>query len=184
LGVVATVAKKQGLDVDVEADTRHTDFGKLRVGDHTYDFFSGLLPIIRMASRIATSKQITSKGEYNLKGGFGTPDPKLKDAPFGRSAASEIGGFFEGKTSPAYQIGKGLLSGEDYYGGPYGMDDFIADMALPMGVEDVREGGVAGVPSLFGVGYGNRTTREKSRLADGIKPKGKGNSPKKLKFAF
>jgi hypothetical protein len=185
LGVVAAVGKSQGLDVDVESDTRHTDFGKLRVGDHTYDFFSGLLPIIRTASRITTSKQITSKGKYNLKGGFGTPDPKLEDAPFGRSAASELGGFVEGKTSPGYQIGKSLLSGEDYYGGPYGLDDFIADLALPMGVEDVREGGFAGIPSLLGVGYGNRTTREKSRAADGIVPKkSSSKSPKKLKFAF
>lgn len=176
LGAVSAVAQSQGLDVKVEGDLRHTNFGKLKVGEHTYDFFSGLLPIIRTAARIGTSRQITEKGEYNLKGGLGKKDPRLKDAPFGRSAASEIGGFVEGKTSPAYQISKGILSGEDYYGGEYNLDDFLSDLGEPMGIGDIREGGLAGIPSLLGVGYGNLKSRERSRQAEGIpstKKKGK-----------
>lgn len=154
-------------EVKVEWNPTHSDFGKLRVGKTKYDFFTGLSPIVRTASRIATSRKETPNGEYKIPGGFGlmnnqfdTPTEYLPVAPFGQSAFGEVGKFVEGKTAPGYQIGKGLLTGKDYYGGKYELPDFLSDIGEPMSAGDILYAwknydameGLKALPSLLGVG--------------------------------
>lgn len=169
LSAVNYAAKLSGQEDEIhtEWNPTHSDFGKLRVGKTKYDFFTGLVPIIRTASRIATSRKETPKGEYQLKGGFGlgsrffdNPTEDLPATPFGQSGFSELGQFAEGKTAPAYQIGKGLLSGKDYYGNEYGVPEFFSDAVAPMGASDIisawknydAKEGMKALPSLLGVG--------------------------------
>lgn len=169
LSAVNYAAKQAGMEdeVHVEWNPTHTDFGKLKVGKTKYDFFTGLVPIIRTASRIATSRKETAKGEYQISGGFGLGselfEPKteyLPLAPFGQSGFGELGQFAEGKTAPAYQISKGLLSGKDYFGGEYGVPDFLSDAMAPMAAADIisawrnhdAKEGLKAIPSILGVG--------------------------------
>lgn len=188
MSVAAYAAKQSGRDdVSVNWNPTHTDFGKLKVGKTKYDFFTGLVPIIRTAARITTSRKETPKGEYKLKGGFdllndrfNPPTEYLPVAPFGQSAATEFGNFVEGKTAPIYQAGRGILSGKDYYGNEYGIPEFLSDIAAPMSASDIidawrnydAEEGIKAIPSLFGVGV--QVERKKENQFGAMNPNRKG----------
>lgn len=174
LSAVAYAAKGEGQDVEFETNPNHTNFGKLKVGKTTYDFFSGLLPIIRTVSRITTGKKITPKGgEYDLEGGLKLGARTGKKAPFGQTAATELGGFVEGKTSPMYQIGKGILSGKGYEGEDYDIPTFLEDLGGPMGIMDIVDAwrdydfneGMKALPSLVGVGIQNERKSKFNRAS-------------------
>jgi len=174
-------ATKDDENVEVETDPKHTNFGKVRLGKTTYDFFGGLLPIVRTASRLATGVAKTAKGEYRLKGGgalqwagsdYGKDLPGL---PFGgRTALGEIANFGEGKLSPMISATKSGLSGTGYGGEKYGWPEFVRDTTLPMAPVDVvqawknwdAEEGLKNLPSLVGVGVNTELPEEEEIPSD------------------
>lgn len=145
---VLTLAAAGGLNV--EADPRSTDFGKIRDGDTRYDVLGGFGQYITLFARLATNQQKNSKGEVDELGkGFGAPTRLDILGRFATGKASPIAGY-----TASYLRGKDP-TGKEFEAGPQAMDLFI-----PLFLQDVRdvmadegpEGLKKAIPSFFGVG--------------------------------
>jgi len=167
MGGAVAAARQAGYskdEIDIGADPRATNFGKLKVGHVSYDFFSSLLPLIRTSARLATGTKVTPSGESQLGGLSGRSllgvESDLPKAPFGASTGSELMTLGEGKLAPVPTAAKGLLSGQGFAGEEYGMGEAARDLIAPMSIADFvgalrdYDAGTAAMtlPSLLGVG--------------------------------
>lgn len=145
---VLTLAAAGGLNV--EADPRSTDFGKIRDGDTRYDVLGGFGQYITLFARLATNQQKNSKGKVDELGkGFGAP-----------TRLDILGRFATGKASPIAGYTASYLRGKDPTGQPFEPGKQARDLFIPLFLQDVRdvmadegpEGLKKAIPSFFGVG--------------------------------
>jgi len=143
-----TLAAAGGLNV--EADPRSTDFGKIRDGDTRYDVLGGFGQYITLFARLATNQQKNSKGEVDELGkGFGAP-----------TRLDILGRFATGKASPIAGYTASYLRGKDPTGKEFEAGPQARDLFIPLFLQDVRdvmadegpEGLKKAIPSFFGIG--------------------------------
>lgn len=198
LGGTVAAARTAGYDdkdIDIGGDPRATNFGKLKIKNVSYDFFSSLLPLIRTAARLTTGTKITPSGEYRLGGltggGVFGSNEGLPEAPFGASAGTELATLGEGKLSPLASVSKGLLTGEGFAGEEYGLGEATRDLFEPMAISEFRQAlidhdaGTAAMtlPGLLGIGVQTDIPRPKpSRKASSSF--GRSSSARKRKRAW
>lgn len=91
----------------VEFDPRSSDFGKIKIGNTTFDITGGMGSLAVLASRLATLTTKTSSGVKKslVSGEFGSTD-----------GMDLIENFFEGKLAPGPAIVRDLLQGETFSG--------------------------------------------------------------------
>ena len=145
---VLTLAAAGGLNV--EADPRSTDFGKIRAGDTRYDVLGGFGQYITLFARLATNQQKNSKGKVDELGkAFGAP-----------TRLDILGRFATGKASPIAGYTASYLRGKDPTGKPFEAGPQAMDLFIPLFLQDVRdvmadegpEGLKKAIPSFFGIG--------------------------------
>lgn len=167
IGGATAAARQAGYDekdVDVNTDPRATGFGKLKIRNVSYDFFTSLLPLIRTAVRITTGTKVTPSGEYQLGGLSGRTvlgiESELPKAPFGASVGSELATLGEGKLAPVPSVAKGLATGVGFAGEKYEIPQAMRDLFAPMAVAEFVEAlndydaqtAAMTLPGLLGIG--------------------------------
>lgn len=92
----------------VELDPRSSNFGKIKIGNTTFDVSGGMASILTLAARLLTlSSKSALTGKVN----------KLNSGKYGAQTGTDvIVNFTEGKLSPAAGIMRDILKGEDYNG--------------------------------------------------------------------
>ncbi len=144
------LGKAAGEDVEVGFDPRSKMFGKAKVGETTYDFFSGLLPIITDTARLITGQEVTKAGgEYNLEGASGRKlleklgkSESTLPPTFNRASTSDvISSHFRNQAAPWLTATMNALKGENGIGQPYTFERFLSDVAEPLAITNVRKGG-------------------------------------------
>lgn len=105
LAMLASLKKsdpKTYKDLDVEADPRSADFGKIRIGDTRIDYWSGQAQFIRLVAQLATGQRKTV-------------DTKEIQ---GVDAGDVVARFLQSKSSPLTSTALSLWTGKDFQGNP------------------------------------------------------------------
>lgn len=145
-------------DLEKATDARGSDFGKLKIGNVSFDFLAGLAPSIVLVSRLLTGKRRTSKGEISPIRG--------ESVPYGAPNARElVEDFLEQKEAPMPRILWQLANGEMGYGQELTKMNFAGNF-VPMLPRDIYQafdeagvgpGVAAAAAAYFGVGVNTRT---------------------------
>lgn len=145
---VTGLAKAGGLDV--EADPRSSNFGKIVDGNTHYDILGGFGQYITLAARLASNQTKVSGDVKNLGEGY-KADTRLDVlSKFGQSKLAPVPGFLAD-----------YLRGKDFTGEPFDLKSEAYKNMTPLFVQDVadayKDGGWQGaakmaVPGVFGIG--------------------------------
>lgn len=111
-----------------ELDPRSANFGKIKVGDTTYDITGGMGSIVTLASRIATlSTKNKTTGEIQ----------PLNSGKFGEATAWDLlMDFGKGKLSPTFGLVRDLMTGQDYDGNPVTVQSGLSSLFVPLPIKD------------------------------------------------
>lgn len=124
----------------VEWNPLSTDFGKIRIGDTSFDITRGLGSYVILAARLLSGYRKSARADKITKyeSGFGTSS--RKDA---------IYNFLENKASPAGALIKTILEGEDFHRNTVNWETFttdwrvgarlVKDATLPFGIDHMME---------------------------------------------
>lgn len=126
IGGVISLANLSG-QVDVEADPRSTDFGKIRLGPARVDLMAGFQPLIRYTAQIG-SGQRKSTGTGNIN-----------DLDF-RERAKVGGTFFRSKLSPQAQFVFDGVTGTTFIGEEATPTRLGVNLFAPLSPLDILEG--------------------------------------------
>lgn len=131
-------------EVDVEADPRSSDFGKLRIGPTRVDVLAGFQPIIRYTTQIATQqRKSTTTGEISTN----------------LNPGETIGRFLRSKLSPQAGALLDQVAGSDFLGEEVTPRTHL-ERIVPLIIQDINEGvrtqgivgGAIGATAFFGTG--------------------------------
>ena len=146
---VLGLAKLAG--VEVSADPRNADFGKIKIGNTRYDIFGGFQQPIVGITRMITGEMVSSTTgrEFTLGEGF-KPTTRL----------DILMRFLQSKQAPILSFVTTLLRGQTGAGQPVRVPVEVAERFVPMFISDVfevmQEQGNGrwwmALPGLFGVG--------------------------------
>lgn len=150
---ILAVAKLSG-EVDVEADPRSSDFGKMRIGNTRYDIWGGFQQWARVFAQLITGeRKNTETGEIVSL----TKD----EYPF-TTRKEVLLTFIEGKLAPVPALINELMSGAKTFSGEEMTFETVAkEKFIPMYIQDIadayEDGGLgrstgAGISAFFGVG--------------------------------
>lgn len=162
----------------VESDPRSTDFGKVRVGNTTYDIWGGFQQYARAIAQISMNQTKVASGK-----GAGT----IKKADPIQVATR----LLRGKLAPVPGAAVDLKVGTDIVGNKATVESKAASLAVPLWIQDVYQalqsnpsqdkvqtGVAAAIPSFFGVGV-NSYQPKSSAPASGGSFSGFGDAPAK-----
>lgn len=157
---ILTVAKLGGLDVT--ADPRSADFGKIKTGNTRIDMLAGFGQFIRGAAQIATGQYIsTTTGKLvNLGEGY---------RPLTRMDL--IIRQIESKESPIASFATGILRDKNWAGEEFNIPKEIGSRFVPMVVQDIYDLAEddpslipLAIPATFGIGLQTYQLRKKRRF--------------------
>lgn len=141
-----------GKDVKVGVNPISTDFGKVRVGNTTWDIWGGFQQWVRVFSQFVSGYRITQKGDLK----------KLDKNTFPFAGRFDVvGQFVIGKIAPGPSLIKELIDGQDLFGQKLTLSNEIAENTTPLYFQDLMEAihefgpsGIfsVGLPAFFGVG--------------------------------
>lgn len=139
----------------VELDPRSSDFAKIRIhnpggaagaamaapglvgvgvntynGDTRYDLGTGVQPVIRVLSQLASGYKKNQKGEI----------VKLNDKFGGPTYSDVVTSFVRSKLSPALGMAVDLKTGKDFTGQPVSIGKELGGALVPLSVSDAYEG--------------------------------------------
>jgi len=112
---ILTLAKLLLGDDAVEEDPRSTDFGKIKVGDTTYDITGGMASVVTLAARMVPTMHDGEMGWY-------TKNRKGEVVPLGtgkygsRDPLDVFWDFWEGKAAPYTALLRDMYRGKDFKG--------------------------------------------------------------------
>ena len=143
-----------GDDVEVEADPRSSDFGKIRIGNTRWDIWGGFQQWARTFTQFASGEtKSTVTGEIRVLERDKFPFTTRKDV---------LQRFIENKLGPIPALVKELMGGAKTFSGEdMTWQNTIKEKLIPMYIQDItdayKEDGLemairAGVPAFFGVG--------------------------------
>lgn len=127
-GIMATAdAFKPG---SVELDPRSSNFGKIKIGDTTFDPSGGMNSLLTLAARLATHQTKSTKtGQIT----------KLGTKPGQTSATDVVINFFTNKLSPPATMVKELATREDYMGNPVTPGSVVQNAYEPIGFQNAQQ---------------------------------------------
>lgn len=152
---------------DTESDPRHSDFGKIKVGDTRWDMWGGFQQYIRLFSQLITMSKKSAGGkvvslwEKNKEG-----ERPLKDVAFT---------FLRSKSSPLLSTAVDIASGENIVGQEVTTKTELMKL-LPIIGRDmasaIADEGVVGVaknlPALLGVGVQTYNSNKSSSSSEKV----------------
>lgn len=147
---------------EVELDPRSTNFGKVRIGQTTWDFWGGFQPYARFFAQVATGERKTQAGDIvNIRD---DDDQTLLEqaARFGRSKLSPAAGGAVDLITDSTILGDEVISGSN------ALNTFVPGAIQDMGDVFATEGatGLAlGLPAFLGIGVNSYDTT--TSLRDG-----------------
>lgn len=123
----------------VEKDPRGADFGKIRIGNKTYNISAGLGNLITLASRIMLTKHDGEWGFWTKNSTTGVYT-KLNTTKYGaRTALDVIDQFWQGKLSPFLGIFRDMYAGKTYGGKPATPANLASSATTPMPIENFQQ---------------------------------------------
>lgn len=150
--ILALLKIALGKNVNVELDSRSTDFGKLRVGNTRWDIWGGFQQWVRVISQVVSGYRKTSKGEV--------VELSPKKFPY-ETRLSVVENFLRGKLSPTASMIADAIEGETAFGEKITAGSIVQRLAVPLYLQDIDEAiktwgldalFTVGVPGAFGVG--------------------------------
>lgn len=155
---VLTLAKMAG--VNVGADPRSADFGKIKIGNTRIDIWGGFQQLVRMAAQLISGKYISSTTGKEMTLGEGYKPMTRADI---------VQHFFEGKEAPIPSFITTLMKGKDITGEDINIPKEIVLRFVPMVMQDMYDlaqdsPGLLPVSLLVIFGMGVQTYEEKSRF--------------------
>jgi len=155
-----------GDDVEIGADPRSANFGKIKIKDTRMDIWGGFQQYIRLMGQLMSGKIISSTtGNITLLGEGYRPLNRL----------DIIANFFKGKEAPIASFITTWLSGKDFKGEDFDIKQETKNRFTPMVIQDaidlIKSGDIEllplQLPAVFGVGtqtYFREATRKKEDL--------------------
>lgn len=135
--VLATLTIAKNIPgVKVETDLRSSNFGKLQIGDKTFDMMSGLAQAMVLVSRLATRGTKRQDGTVHALDGKG----------FDGTRGDVLGRFLRSKLRPDIGVGADALFEKNYIGQPYNpigtpkdyyLDGALLQSIVPISVPDI-----------------------------------------------
>lgn len=123
----------------VEKDPRGGNFGKIKIGNKTYNISAGLGNIINLASRITPTKHDGEWGFWTKNSNTGVYT-KLNTTKYGaRTALDVIDQFWQGKLSPFVGIFRDMYAGQNYQGQPVTPKNIVSGATVPMPIENFQQ---------------------------------------------
>lgn len=123
----------------VDWDHRSTNFGKIKIGEKSYDITGGMSGLAVLASRITPSF-------HNGEWGFWTKDAKtgkytkMSVGDFGEQTALDtFENFFEGKLSPAAGALRDIWRGQKMNGDKPSIVNTISGLTVPISLQVLQE---------------------------------------------
>lgn len=128
IGAILLVAKTLNPD-SVEEDPRSTKFGKIKVGDNMWlDITGGMAGLAVLGSRIVTGKTKSATGKI-IEG---------RASAFGaQTSLDTLEMFISGKFSPGAAAVRDFLKGQDFSGKKPTVGSTLANMTVPIGVQNL-----------------------------------------------
>ena len=150
LGSILAIAKFSG-QVEVGADPRSADFGKIKIGNTRYDVLGGFQQYIKLAAQLISGEIVSSTSGRTITLGEGYRPLTRREIAFR---------FFESKESPIASFVTAWLQGETAIGREFDMPAEVINRFIPMVIQDMydisqergAEGILMGIPAIFGVG--------------------------------
>lgn len=101
----------------VEVDPRSSNFGKIKIGDTTFDVTGGAAALVTLASRITPNPQALAQGhlEFDSKNASGIVKP-LNSGYGSQSPLDVLDSFWQGKLAPLPGFIRDLWKQQDYSG--------------------------------------------------------------------
>jgi hypothetical protein len=140
---------------DVEDDPRSPNFGKIKIGDITYDIWGGFQQyIVELAQLVRGETKSATTGEIRSLSG--------KEFPF-KTRYDDLEGFVRGKLAPVPAATLNVLSGKKVTGERTDILKEFKGLLTPLMIKDAAEtfskDGIlsafaVAIPSAFGVGVG------------------------------
>ena len=130
IGAILTVAKALNPD-SVEEDPRSTKFGKVKIGDNMWvDITGGMSGLAVLGTRLVSgqSKSATGKIVEGRENTFGT-----------QSSLDTVENFIAGKFSPGLAAVRDFLKGQDFSGKKPTIGSTLANMAIPISVQNLTD---------------------------------------------
>ncbi len=148
----------------VEWDPRSTKFGRITIGDTTYDITGGAGSYVVLAARLLTNERKNLKGKVKEFGaGFGQP-----------TRFDALSNFLTNKLTPPVGVVADWLRDRDFKGDPFVIEEALAGAATPITVQQAVElkdnasaDRVAGV-ILDAIGIGSFSIDEKPKKKKSI----------------
>jgi hypothetical protein len=113
----------------VDFDPRSSRFGKVKIGDTTFDFSAGMGSIVSLASRLVTQQTKNSNGVLtDLNSGFGS-----------QTGFDLFTQFWEGKLSPASGLVRDLMAQKDFNGNPLTVQGELVNLFVPLPISNAVE---------------------------------------------
>lgn len=116
----------------VDYDPRSVTFGDIIVGDHHYNVFGRFTPIIKTIVQATLGARVKAGGEVQ----------DLDNGKWGaKTRAGVVGGFFRGKTTPAFGAALNLAEGRNYFTNqPFTVKDLPSALLQPMSIKELTDG--------------------------------------------
>lgn len=150
---------------EVETDARSSDFLKIKAGDTRYDILGGFQQNLVFAWReLSGEKKSSVTGEI----------ADLKSGDFGKAnRLSILSDLVENKANPVISTAGDILKGTDKQGNPLFIPSAVAQLGIPLNVQETYSTGKEAGPlaALFGaavpgtVGIGVQTYKEKPKTS-------------------
>jgi len=124
----------------VEWDPRSTRFGKIKIGNTTFDVTGGIASLATLISRtMVPTKGPEGWGLYTKSSTTGQLT-KLNSKKYGKQTALDIiESFWEGKLSPAVGIVRDVWKGEDYQGNVVSPISLLRGATTPIIIQNFEE---------------------------------------------
>lgn len=152
---VLGLAAAGGLDVTL--DPRHSDFGKIRVGDTRLDVWGGFAQYVKFFAQMVSGQTISSTTGLKREVGKGFPSLSRFDI---------LQNFITSKEAPIPAFATAALKGKDVVGKQFDTLDATMKLFVPMVIQDMADatqehgwpmGLALSAPSVFGVGVQTQT---------------------------
>lgn len=160
IGVLYALGSLAGMDI--EWDSRSSDFGKMRLGDTRVDPLAGLSQATVLVSRLSTGESKSLAGKVRSIRG--------DDMKFGSDDGGDVlARFLRTKLAPIPSSAVDLMAGEDVVGEKATVGSEAASLVMPLSLRDIYKtmqaqgipaGAALGLLSIFGMGVQTYSARK------------------------
>jgi hypothetical protein len=141
IGSVAALETAAGMlwPGSVEPDPRSSNFGKIKIGNRTFDLTGGASSIITLAARILPTL-------HNGQLGFWSKSPttgkmtQLNLNKYGANTALDVfENFCESKLAPVAGLVRDIWKGQTYSGDPVTFESSVKDLVTPLSIQTFEQ---------------------------------------------